>query len=427
MKILYLNAQSIVGKMNELSCTAADIDPDIILVCETWCNDDIQNSFLSVPGYDLINDLRVDRTDTHLGKGGGLLVLAKPAMCILSCDITGNFNQYCRFTINNTSEKWTITLVYRPPSSPPENCRFLLDLLDDLPPNSLLLGDFNYPYIGWANNTAVARGKDFLEKCNETCLEQLITFPTHVKGNILDLVLCNNPEKILAVSSCGRLGRSDHEMIVVELDLPRRPEAKQAAKPSWERADRASMQAELVSENWSEKIANQNTEEAWQSIKTKLTQLEHQHVPRRPWRGLKRPPWMNTELLRMIRQKRKLWSKYKKQNNNETWTKYKEVEKSVSKKIKKAKRDLEKKIANDPSNQKPFFSYIKNRTNTRTGAGPLKVGGETVKDNTKMAEEFNKYFSSVFQPTDDVPPPPLPPRKPGIRSRLPRFRPSKIK
>ena len=57
----------------------------------------------------------------------------------------------------------------------------------------------------------------------------------------------------------------------------------------------------------------------------------------------------------------------------------------------------------------------------------MKVDGETVSDEGRIAEELNNYFSSVFQQPDPSPPPPLPPRKPGARCRLPDFRPSRIK
>ncbi len=118
-------------------------------------------------------------------------------------------------------EKWLLTLVYRPPSSPPANCELLLELLEGLPPNSLLVGDFNYPYIDWASLTTTVRGKTFIEKCNEQLLEQLVTFPTHTKGNILDLVLCNNPEKVLNIKEQGRLGKSDHVALLIELSVPK--------------------------------------------------------------------------------------------------------------------------------------------------------------------------------------------------------------
>ena len=139
--------------------------------------------------------MRIDRSDTHLGKGGGLLVYAKPSVTIVPLTTTSDFNQHCRFKIQNDKEEWHVTLIYRPPSSPPENCDHLLQLLDNLPANSILVGDFNYPYIDWESLTSPARGRNFLNKCGTCSFEQLIDFPTHIKGNILDLVLTNNPEK----------------------------------------------------------------------------------------------------------------------------------------------------------------------------------------------------------------------------------------
>jgi hypothetical protein len=84
--ILYLNAQSIVKKVDELGCVADLSKPDLILVTESWCNEDISNAFLSLDGYELIPDLRMDRETTARGRGGGgLLVYAKEgvrAQCV---------------------------------------------------------------------------------------------------------------------------------------------------------------------------------------------------------------------------------------------------------------------------------------------------------------------------------------------------------
>jgi hypothetical protein len=38
LKILYENAQSIVGKIGELTAVVQNIEPDLILLTETWCN-----------------------------------------------------------------------------------------------------------------------------------------------------------------------------------------------------------------------------------------------------------------------------------------------------------------------------------------------------------------------------------------------------
>ena len=77
LKILYLNAQSVVGKIDELASTATEIGPDLILLTEGWCSGEISHAFLNIPGYEMQQDLRLDREDTTGGRGGGLLVYSK--------------------------------------------------------------------------------------------------------------------------------------------------------------------------------------------------------------------------------------------------------------------------------------------------------------------------------------------------------------
>jgi hypothetical protein len=67
--VLYMNAQSVVNKVNELSVIAADLEPDLILITETWCNAEITDAYLNLPGYEVQQDLRRDRTDTRDGRG----------------------------------------------------------------------------------------------------------------------------------------------------------------------------------------------------------------------------------------------------------------------------------------------------------------------------------------------------------------------
>ena len=61
------NAQSLPGKVSKLSCIAAEHNPDLLLVTETWCNSDITNAVLSIEGYDLIPELRLDRAELIRG------------------------------------------------------------------------------------------------------------------------------------------------------------------------------------------------------------------------------------------------------------------------------------------------------------------------------------------------------------------------
>ena len=66
LKTLYLNAQSILSKLLDLEATAFDYKPDLILITESWCNENIDDNILNIKGFELIKDLRSDRIEQTL-------------------------------------------------------------------------------------------------------------------------------------------------------------------------------------------------------------------------------------------------------------------------------------------------------------------------------------------------------------------------
>ena len=79
-----------------------ELNPDIVIVTETWCHSEIDNSFLNIPGYTIDNELRQDRQDTTNGCGGGILVYSRANLVIYPDDKNDNFNQYSNFTVRLT-------------------------------------------------------------------------------------------------------------------------------------------------------------------------------------------------------------------------------------------------------------------------------------------------------------------------------------
>ena len=61
LTIVYTNAQSVIKKMDESKVLAAEKNPDIILLTETWTHDEIDNDFLLINGYEIT--VRKDRKD----------------------------------------------------------------------------------------------------------------------------------------------------------------------------------------------------------------------------------------------------------------------------------------------------------------------------------------------------------------------------
>ena len=176
LRILYTNIQSIQSKINELEAHVADLDPDIILLTEMWCNQSVPDAALSINNYVLETDMRKDHADTTNGVGGGLLVYAKTGLKILPYDKFNNneFNQFSSFKIETKGTPLNIILVYRPPGSNMQNSDQLCSILKNMDKNTILIGNVNLPDINWLDGTSTSRGRRILETTLEEDLAQLL-------------------------------------------------------------------------------------------------------------------------------------------------------------------------------------------------------------------------------------------------------------
>jgi hypothetical protein len=109
---------------------------------------------LTVPGYDLLPDLRVDWSDTAAGVEGGLLVYARPGVSILPEEQRYDFNQHVNFKVLTQGDELHFTLVYRPPRTTPAAYDSLANLIRPTRGRRVLIGDFNLPSIDWEGGQA---------------------------------------------------------------------------------------------------------------------------------------------------------------------------------------------------------------------------------------------------------------------------------
>ena len=105
---------------------------------------------------------------------------------------------------------------------------------------------------------------------------------------------------------------------------------------------------------------------------------------------------MSTAILQEIRLKRRLWAKCKRCPTLQNKEEYSKTVKSLQYKIRRAKKGWEQELAEENTNPRKLYSYLRTKTGSRVGVGPLKVEGETVTSDAGMAEALNTYFGSVF-------------------------------
>jgi hypothetical protein len=311
-----------------------------------------------------------------------------------------NFNQFCAFKVL-LKKPLNIVLIYRPPNSGFANTEELCKLIEGAEGDTILIGDFNYPEIDWNSNTTTARSQPIIEAIAAKQMQQLIYFPTHTKGNVLDLVITNCGDRILNVEDGGRLGRSDHAIINVTVAAEIKEQSHTAPRHNWLKADLENMRKDLRQKRWNIN-GNTDIEGDWRELKDTLRMLTDKYVPVLKPRIDVRPRWLSRDIIKLIRQKKSAWKEAKYHNAGPQLERYKRLEKEVANKIRNAKRKIERELAfGNDKNGKKFSSYVKSKTKSRTGIGPLRAEDGTITaDGGKMANTLNEYFSSVFSTED---------------------------
>ena len=316
-------------------------------------------------------------------------------------DDNSDFIQYCKFQVKLKSDILNACLIYRSPNSSHDNNDELNKLLYSLPRNCIIFGDFNYPNIDWnsySSNSSTC--KTFLDTVMSKDLTQIINFPTHLKGNILDLVLTDLPSEIISARCEGRLGKSDHSIIMIETNVTLNQSETSQKVPQWHKANFNQINSELESFDWDLELRDLSAEEAWTLFTVKMNETVIKNVPFRIRRKTSKPVWMSNKCLQAVRKKRRLWRIFKQSNSQQDFAVYKKQEKFVQKLCKTAKKRFEKNLASDKGNTRKFYAYVNSKKTVKSTVGPLIHDGVKTDDPKEMANILNKYFASVFVEED---------------------------
>ena len=296
---------------------------------------------------------------------------------------------------NQAKPNLTITAVYRPPSARHPSTELLCQLFNNPPENSMFFGDFNFPTINWGTLQADRPRESFMNSTIDNGFKQLIDFPTHVQGNILDLTFTNKPETILYIESFGNLGNSDHSILSV--DMLYKPKQKNSTELiyDYKNGDMDALKNPLNTIPWEEDLRSLDTEETWNYLKVRISTSLDLFIPKVPRRNVNKPQWMTKMVRRLIRKKQRHYNTYMDTRTEFHKDQFRQTEKLCKKAVRSAKRKFESIIAKN-CNKRPFNAYIKSRTKSRDNVGQLKVSGIFITDNAGMATLVNNVFSSVF-------------------------------
>ena len=313
LSVLYQNVQGLIpfshlrfehpcldlSKIYELQAFVAQSKPDIISLCETWLKPSISdNEILPDSQYKIFRADRSSKTHPRdpsnpqkfRENGGGVLFAIRTDIDVVSkkLKIVGGIEMLAVELTFSNGEKAVVCTCYRVGTLGVVNCEKIVGFLRSLlskrkPPKVYVIGDFNLSNAVWPDpHSNVPIEQYFIDYFNELGLEQCIESPTHIKGNVLDLVLTNSEASVrnLSVFDKDTVCKSDHFPISFQMNMKfSRKKSSKRQCYNFKRANWDAINNELCNANW-DVLNCCEIEFGWELLKNRLFELADKHIPK---------------------------------------------------------------------------------------------------------------------------------------------------
>ena len=167
---MYTNYDQSTNKFDELLTVFYFDCPDFILLVETIPK--VQKTpiglpSLSIPNYSLFTNFNPDMSDLRCCGKRGICVYVANYLCPSEIYFNSNTNEYLWIKLKLSTEYLITGTVYHSPSvnisnSTSELCDLISKVNDTKPAYLLIIGDFNYPEIQWADSPILSVGSNAL-------------------------------------------------------------------------------------------------------------------------------------------------------------------------------------------------------------------------------------------------------------------------
>lgn len=398
LKCFYLNARSIKNKFSELEAIMISEGYDIVGITETWLSEEDGDEY-NIEGYKLFRKDRCNR------RGGGVALYVNENINVQEIPEIEHFlpceDIWVRL-IGKHETGLNVGVCYRPPALDSIVNEMLLKRITQAcrGGGTIIIGDFNYPGIDWEMVKGQGKGEEeFLDVINDNFLVQYVNKPTREKA-ILDLVLCNDPDRISNVEVLEPLGTSDHSTVIFDVSWEVKKVSSKTKILNFRRANFDRMRSYLGKIEWETLLDCESVNEMWERFKGALLDSQCRFIPKVSKSKLKKqnPQWMTSAIRKNLREKRNLYKMYIKDNNENTKAEYCKMRAVVKKELRNARRLYERQIAEGAkTNPKRFFQYCSRKRKVKEEVKCIKNKyGSLLYDNKDIADTLNSYFVENF-------------------------------
>lgn len=398
------NARSIVNKATFLHSLIYSKSLDIVCLSESWLTKSINDCELFPKSFTVYRRDRCSR-------GGGVLIA-----------VSEKFPS--RLISSSSSIEMIVVEIHLPPPIivcciyiPPASLEsYLQDVLHSLHSltyikDTIIVGDFNVPDINWSTLSATSFFSSSL--CNlifSHNLSQLVTDPTHVGGNILDLVLTNNSTRVTftSVDSNFCSSFSDHHLVTIHLhaDCKFIKSLRPRSVLNYAKADYTVIESHLLDSDYSAVLSHLDVDSVWSNLKFIIKNICQLHIPRALVPPHCSPKWFNSDIRHLLKCVHTARRRAKKSPSCSRFQKLHLLETELGNMILTAKSQFEHNlVCSFAANPSKLFQYLSQLSSSTSTAQSIVCNSKIIHDSATKADIFNKFFNSNFTRSDYQLPP----------------------
>ena len=383
-------------------------DFTIIGLSETWLNDN-DSDLYGLCGYKVIGHHRVDRA------GGGVAVCVQDHVCFKERPDLSYFSEDCESVFievekghQQQSSNVIIGVIYRPPnhdiSSFNDKMNSIVNVVRRENKTCYLLGDYNIDILNYASHVHTAQ---FVDMMSSNGFLPLITRPSRVtatSATLIDNIFTNDIGDINhSIQGLFITDISDH-FPVFHIAKQMEIEEKDAYiyKRLYGSQNKDNFCHAMSNISWDEISRATDTQQAFDTFHKHLVEMYNKHFPkiRVKKKYNNRKPWLSEGLRNSIKQKNKLYLKFKKVSsalNDESYNCYKRKLQQLMKVAEKQHyHDLLVEYSNDIKKSWVVIKSIINKNKKPHIQGRFKIGENLItSDKELISNKFNDFFINI--------------------------------
>lgn len=379
---------------------------DIIVLVETWLNDDYVNSEV------ILKNFNIYRRDRRTGRGGGVLIATKNCLKSKVISINSSSVEDLFVLVSLEEKNYIFGTVYIPPNTNNElymeHCDTVEKLTVDYPEHKLVIfGDYNIPNAEWSNDELGldiscplnSMGMVVAERFAFLNLFQNNKIPNN-RGVYLDLVFSHLRDIAVSASDDPLTNNSLHH-IAYDIVLPT---AQRASVFQYEEigydlrnANFLDINSSLASVDW-DTVLSDDVEVAVQEFYDIIHQLFSLFVPVKRFKSSTFPRWFSRSLIHLIHLKKESHRNFKLTKLNTDYIHFQDLRRRCKRLTEQCYTNyLHKLEADMQSDSRRFWKFIGDRKRETSFPCNMYLNDACCDNGQDMVNLFAEHFSSVYR------------------------------